>query len=65
MRHIKEALLLESIEEIEQEVKERGELRQQMVGQLYPSILYDEICQLNVRCSDLRKLKENDKNNKK
>jgi hypothetical protein len=63
MRHISEALLLESIEEIEQEVKERGELRQQMVGQLYPSILYSEICQLNGRCSDLRKRKEEKNDN--
>lgn len=58
MRHITEALLLESIEEIEEEVKKRSELGQQMVGQLYPSILYDEICQLNARCSDLRRLKK-------
>ena len=58
MRHISEALLLESIEEIEEEVKKRSELREQMVGQLYPSILYNEICQLNGRCSDLRRLKK-------
>jgi hypothetical protein len=57
MKHIEKALLLESIEEIEEEIKERSELRQQMVGRLYPSILYSEICQLNIRCSDLRKLK--------
>lgn len=57
MRDINEALLLESIEEIEKEVKERGELINQMVGQLYPNILYVEICQLNGRCSDLIRLK--------
>ena len=57
MKDINEALKLESIEEIEQEVKKRGELRQRMVGRLYPSIIHDEICQLNARCSDLRRLK--------
>ena len=63
MRGINEALLLESIEEIEKEVSERSELRDQMVGQLYPSILYDEICQLNGRCSDLKRLKKENDNN--
>jgi hypothetical protein len=53
MLPIEEALKLESLEEIQNEVTKRSELRQQMVGQLYPSILYDEICQLNGRYSDV------------
>ena len=57
MKDIEEAIKLESIEEIEQEVKDRGELRERMVGRLYPSIIHDEICQLNARCSDLIRFK--------
>ena len=47
MKHINEALQLTSVEEIEEEIKQRKELRATMVGQLYPSILTDEIYKLN------------------
>jgi len=54
MIYIKDALLLESIEEIQSEVNDRIELRQQMVGQLYPSILTDEISQLNSKIWEIK-----------
>jgi len=62
MKYIKDALLLDSLEEIKEEIKERQELKKLMVGQLYPSILTDEIYQLNMKYRivlDLNKQNEN------
>lgn len=38
--------LQEIAEELLQEIKKRKELRNQMVGQLYPSIVFEEECKL-------------------
>lgn len=54
MKNIEEAIQLNSIDEIEEEIKQRKELRSTMVGQLYPSILTDEIYKLNEKLSDIR-----------
>lgn len=57
MKNINEAIQLNSIEEIEEEIKQRKELGKQMVGQLYPSILMDEIYKLNERLWNIRNSK--------
>jgi hypothetical protein len=54
MKNIDEALQLETEAELEVEIAERKELRSRMVGQLYPSILTDEIYKLNSKCWDIR-----------
>lgn len=54
MKDIDEALQLETEKELEVEIAERKELRHKMVGQLYPSILTDEIHKLQDRCWDIR-----------
>lgn len=53
MKSVDELLKNATAKEIEVEVKLRFELRNEMVGQLYPSILLDEIKVLNSRMSDL------------
>lgn len=53
MKSVDELLKNATAKEIEVEVKLRFELRNEMVGQLYPSILLDEIRVLNSRMSDL------------
>ena len=57
MKNINEAIQLNSIDEIEEEIKQRRELGKQMVGQLYPSILMDEICKLNERLWNIKNSK--------
>ena len=57
MKHIDEAIQLNSIDEIEEEIRQRKELRATMVGQLYPSILTDEIYKLNEKLWDIRHAK--------
>lgn len=42
-----------TIEEIEKAILERCELIKQLVGQLYPSILWSEISQLRERQAEL------------
>jgi len=46
MKDIKECLKSTSLDEIKREIDERKDLRAQMVGQLYPAMLTDEISQL-------------------
>jgi hypothetical protein len=53
MKEIGEALKLESLEEIQAEIKERQDLRSTMVGTLYPAVLTDEIQMLSLRQSQL------------
>jgi hypothetical protein len=54
MKNIEEAIQLNSIDEIEEEIRQRKELRATMVGQLYPRILTDEIYKLNEKLWDIR-----------
>jgi hypothetical protein len=53
MKNIEEAIQLTSIDEIEEEIRQRRELRATMVGQLYPSILSEEIYKLSILCRNL------------
>ena len=57
MKDIKDALQLVDLKEIQQEINERRELIRQMVGSLYPSIIYDEIFKLNYRYSEIKNVK--------
>ena len=57
MKNIDEAIQLNSVDEIEEEIIQRNELRATMVGQLYPSILTDEIYKLNEKLWDIRHAK--------
>lgn len=43
-----------SIKELQQEISERVELRKQMAGNLYPSILSDEIYAINNRILEIK-----------
>lgn len=54
MKYIEEALKLESVDELEVEVETRRELGHKMVGQLYPSILADEIYQLRCKQYEIK-----------
>jgi len=54
MLSIDEALKLTDIDKIHEQVSLRWELIRKMVGRLYPSILRNEICQLNCRASDIK-----------
>jgi hypothetical protein len=54
MKNIEEAIQLNSIDEIEEEIRQRKELRATMVGQLYPRILTDEIYKLNEKLWNIR-----------
>jgi hypothetical protein len=49
MKNIEDVLLFTDIKEI----AKRQELIYQMVGQLYPSILWDEITRLRMKCMEL------------
>ena len=62
MKTIEEALLLNNTDEIESEILERHNLIEQMVGNLYPSILYGEIDKLTSRRWEILKQKNNNKN---
>lgn len=55
MKDITEVLKSESLEEIQAEIQERKDLRNQMVGNLYPAVITDEIQKLNFRCSEIQK----------
>ena len=57
MKNIDEAIQLNSVDEIEEEIIQRNELRATMVGQLYPSILTDVIYKLNEKLWDIRHAK--------
>lgn len=50
---LKEKLNKMTIEEIEEKIEYRLKLIKQLVGQLYPSILWDEISQLRERQAEL------------
>lgn len=54
MEPINEALQLFDLDKIQEEINERVELINQMVGSLYPAILYDEIVSLRSRDWDIR-----------
>jgi len=45
---------LETIEQVNEQIKLRSELMDQMVGNLYPSILRDEIEILRHRCIQIK-----------
>jgi len=54
MIDIKEALLIEIIEELEVEIKERKNLLNTLVGNFYPAIIQDEINDLESKLLELK-----------
>lgn len=54
MLDIKTALQLSTLEEIEEQIAERRNLQNQMTGQLYPSILENEIILLYEKQWDIK-----------
>jgi len=52
---LKNALELSKISEVQEQITSRCKLIEQMVGKLYPSILWDEVCKLNGYASILRR----------
>jgi len=66
MKSLAEGLKMTSLDDIKKEIDEHKELKQQMVGQLYPTMLTDEISQLTSHYATIfRFVKNNMEKNKR